>query len=245
MTRRNFWKFLTRIHRYAGLVLGVQILIWFASGFFMSFFDIDNVRGTHIAQKRAFDLSMEGVVPLSDLPLSVSTLSLGPLKSAELISVVGTPVYKITADEVVYLNAITAAPHEPISEAAAAAAAARYYTGSGAVKRTTLLTQAPIEFRGALPVWQVSYQDPARSRLYIDAQTAELTAVRTRLWRIFDFMWMLHIMDYDGRDDINNWWLWAAALFSALFALSGLSLVVHRIFLRPHRSAGPLDERIP
>lgn len=40
-------------------------------------------------------------------------------------------------------------------------------------------------------------------------------------------------MDYDGRTDINNWWLWIASLFATLFAISGLALVVHRTILRP------------
>jgi hypothetical protein len=84
-------------------------------------------------------------------------------------------------------------------------------------------------------VWQVQFDDKTKTRLYINADTAELMNVRTRLWRAFDFMWMLHIMDYKGRDDINNWWLWLAALMASLFALSGLGLVVHRIILRPRR----------
>jgi hypothetical protein len=50
---------------------------------------------------------------------------------------------------------------------------------------------------------------------------------------MFDFMWMLHIMDYDDRDDINNWWLVVLSFCALLFALSGAALVVHRVFLRP------------
>jgi len=102
MTQRNFFKYLTRLHRYLGLVLGLQILIWFSSGFFMSFFDINQVRGKHIAEKVAFDLDKSSIVPLNDLPIDGAT-------SIELKSAVGVAVYKITADDVRYFNAATAA----------------------------------------------------------------------------------------------------------------------------------------
>jgi len=46
-------------------------------------------------------------------------------------------------------------------------------------------------------------------------------------------MWMLHIMDYETRDNFNSWWLRLAAFLALLFAISGLALVVQRIFLRP------------
>ena len=64
MTKRDFWKYLTRAHKWAGLVLGVQILLWFASGLFMAFFPIDEVRGSHLAEKAAWSLSDATVIPI-------------------------------------------------------------------------------------------------------------------------------------------------------------------------------------
>ena len=230
MTRRKFFKHLTRAHRYLGLILGVQILIWFTSGFVMSFFDIDQVRGKHIAQRVSADVDMAGVLPLENLPIA-------EFKTAQLMSAVDAPIYKITGDDTQYFDARLGTLWTGITAGAASDAAKLYYKGDAPEPIITKLETAPIEYRDALPVWQVSYDDRSKTRLYLDANTGELRAVRTRLWRVFDFMWMLHIMDYDTRDDINNWWLWLCSAAAALFAISGLMLVVHRMFLRPRASS--------
>ena len=234
MTQKRFFKLLTRAHRYLGLILGIQILIWFSSGFFMSFFDIENVRGEHIAQKAKFELAHEDVIPLSELPIEA-------VKSLELLSAVGKPIYKVTAEDTQFYDALDGAIWDGIDKAAALTAARRYYKGEASPHAIMKLQTAPIEYRGPLPVWQVTYDDKPKTRLYLDANTGELKAVRTRLWRVFDFMWMLHIMDYDGRDDINNWWLWLCSGAAALFALSGILLVAHRMVLKPKKRLNAMD----
>ena len=195
----------------------------------MSFFDINQVRGQHIAQKVSFDLDRRGVLPLEQL-------ALGSIHAAELMSAAGTPIYKITSnDDTQFFDAKSGTPWQGITAQSAAKAAALYYQGSADEPEYAKLDVAPIEYRGALPVWQVSYDDGPNTRLYLDANTGELRAVRTRLWRVFDFMWMLHIMDYDGRDDINNWWLWLCSAAASLFAISGIMLVIQRIYMRGRR----------
>ena len=230
MTRQNFFKYLTRAHRYLGLILGLQILIWFSSGFFMSFFDINQVRGRYVAEKAAFDFDVSAIVSINDLPIST-------VKSIDIKGAMGRPIYKvITTDKVSYFDAATGRPWSGVTRPMAEKAAAKYYKGVALPTNIAKLETAPIEYRGTLPVWQISYEDNSKTRLYLDVNTGELRAVRTRLWRIFDFMWMLHIMDYDDRDDINNWWLWLCAAAASLFAMSGLLLLLHRLFLRPRRS---------
>lgn len=88
-----------------------------------------------------------------------------------------------------------------------------------------LIEVAPNEYRGgALPAWKVDFADA--TTLYLDPQTAKVNAVRTTKWRIFDFFWMLHIMDYDERDDFNSPLLIIAASFGVITSASGLALAV-------------------
>ncbi|MGB0906619.1 MAG: PepSY domain-containing protein [Maricaulaceae bacterium] len=230
MNRIVFWKNLTKLHRWAGLVLCVQITLWFASGFFMSFFDIENVRGKHIAEKRQWPLVYETIVPMAGV---LDAAPQGVLSSS-LISVVGEPVYRVEySDEVKLFNAATGQAWLALGESHIREAAQFYYKGEADVKSLQSLSVAPIEYRGALPIWQVEYDDNAKTRLYIHPETAELKAVRTRLWRAFDFMWMLHIMDYKNRDNINLWWLKLFSGAALLFALSGVALLAHKFILRP------------
>lgn len=230
MTKRDFWKYLTRAHKWAGLVLGLQILLWFASGLFMALFPIDEVRGSHLAEKAAWSLSDVTVIPIE----IAMTAYDGNLTGASLTSIAGEPAYALIGDKgTQLLNARTGAAWEPISAGSIRVAANKYYKGDGEIASLIRLTEAPKEYRRSPPVWQVQYDDGPKTRLYLDAETAELRAVRTRLWRVYDFMWMLHIMDYKTRDNFNSWWLRLAAFLALLFAVSGLLLVAHRLFLKP------------
>ena len=234
MTKRDSWKYLTRAHKWAGLILCVQILLWFASGLFMALFPIDEVRGSHLAEKASWSLADADVIPIE----IAMTIYEGELTGASLTSIAGEPAYALIGDKGTQLiNAHTGKSWQPIAEDTVRVAATRYYKGEGHIQAIKRLTQVPNEYRRPPPVWQVQFDDKPQTRLYLDADTAELRAVRTKLWRVYDFMWMLHIMDYKTRDNFNSWWLRLAAFLALLFAISGLFLVVHRVFLRPKRRA--------
>ena len=230
MTKRDFWKYLTRAHKWAGLVLCVQISLWFASGLFMALFPIDEVRGSHLAEKAAWSLSDATVIPIE----IAMTAYDGELTGASLTSLAGEPAYALIGDNgTQLLNARTGKAWEPIAEDSIRVAATKYYKGDGQILAIKRLAEVPLEYRRPPPVWQVQFDDKSKTRLYLDADTAELRAVRTKLWRAYDFMWMLHIMDYKSRDNFNSWWLRLSAFLALLFAISGVFLVTHRVFLRP------------
>jgi hypothetical protein len=48
---------------------------------------------------------------------------------------------------------------------------------------------------------------------------------RHRFWRWFDFLFMLHIMDYETRENVNNPLLRGATVLAATTAVSGLWLL--------------------
>ncbi|UVI40193.1 PepSY domain-containing protein [Qipengyuania spongiae] len=85
------------------------------------------------------------------------------------------------------------------------------------------------EFRGPFPAWQVTYADEASTRLYIDASSGTLGAARSDTWRLFDFIWGLHIMDWTERDRINSWWLLLFGIGGTIIALSGFVLLANRM----------------
>lgn len=51
-----------------------------------------------------------------------------------------------------------------------------------------------------------------------------MRAIRHRDWRTFDFLWMLHTMDYAGRDDFNNLLLRVFSVLGLATVLSGFVL---------------------
>ena len=86
------------------------------------------------------------------------------------------------------------------------------------IKETAFLTKENVgshhEYRDQpLPAWAVSFEEPVDFTVYMAADSGQVIRFRTNNWRIFDFLWMLHTMDFVGRDDINNW---ALRVFSGL-----------------------------
>jgi hypothetical protein len=90
----------------------------------------------------------------------------------------------------------------------------------------------PLELRRPGGVWLVG--DADGTHVYIGT-AGEVLAVRTGLWRWFDFAWGLHILDPRGREDTHHPLLIASAALALLSVLSGFVLIWRR--LRPRRRA--------
>ena len=76
-------------------------------------------------------------------------------------------------------------------------------------------------------MWRVEFADRKETTLYFSPSTGELLAKRHDLWRWFDLWWMLHIMDYEERSDVNNMLLRITSTVGMVFALSGLWLLIY------------------
>ncbi|MEL7489895.1 MAG: PepSY domain-containing protein [Pseudomonadota bacterium] len=213
-------------HRWLGLILGAQVLLWMMSGVIMSWFHISLVRGeTNTALTFSPELEARSYAAPGGAIAQMEGVT-----EVTLRTFLGKPVYEVKAQNGIALfSARTGAKISPITEKQVREVAKTDYVGEaqiGAVKR---LTNPPAEYRGSTPVWQVTYEDRLQTRLYISPQTGKVEARRNRIWRLYDFFWMLHIMDYDERDNFNNLLLRAASATGLLFALSGLGLVIVRL----------------
>ena len=70
----------------------------------------------------------------------------------------------------------------------------------------------------------INYKSDENLKAYISIKNAKFQTVRHRDWRWFDFLWMTHTMDYQGRDNFNTWLLRAFSLLGLLTVLSGFAL---------------------
>ncbi len=221
-----FRRFVQNLHRWLGLLIALQILLWMTSGVIMSWFAIELVRGetttaaefpTELPVQRYF--SPGGVVAQLDGVTEIT-----------LTSRHGRNVYKAqTPSGVALFDADTGERLAPITEAQVRVIAIRDFVGEGKIADVALLQNPPHEYRGPRPVWRVSFDDSNSTRLYISQSTGEVVARRNRIWRLYDFFWMLHIMDYDERENFNNPLVKTFSATGFLFALSGLFLVFTRL----------------
>lgn len=95
------------------------------------------------------------------------------------------------------------------------------------VKNIQLITEVDKkhEYREKLlPAYVIAYEHQKNVKAYVSANDGAFQTVRHRDWRWFDFLWMTHTMDYDGRDNINTFLLRAFSLLGLLTVLSGFLL---------------------
>ena len=92
----------------------------------------------------------------------------------------------------------------PMPLNAAARIAEADHAGDLRAARVEQVAENSPEYRGALPAWRVDFEDGAGRSLYVAADTGAVTARRSTLWRAYDFLWGLHIMDWRGHEDFNT-----------------------------------------
>lgn len=215
-----------QIHRVLGLLVFIQLLFWVGGGLTMAYLDLDEVRGAHrSAQADPMDLRQaDSLYPIASVLAGVEQ----PVESVLLGSHLGQPVYRLKlADGELLIDALGGRLLSPLDASRALAVARADYTGELLAGEPVWITESHYEIRGRdLPLWRIDTGDELGTRLYVSPDSGEVVARRNRLWRIFDFVWMLHIMDYDQRSDFNHPLLIGFAFTTLLFVFSGLWMLV-------------------
>jgi hypothetical protein len=214
-------------HQGFGLLIGIQVVLWISGGFVMSVLPIEKVRGEDwVAESPATPISTSVALRAPDTV--ARDLGLTAVTGAELVTWLDRPVYRLYADRGEHLvDAITGQALSPLTADTASEVAGRDYAGPGTIARTTLLETGLLEIRGRdLPLWRVDFADSRNTTIYVSPTSGAVVGRRNTIWRMYDFFWMLHIMDYRGREDFNHPLLVTAAVLAWLLATSGLWLVV-------------------
>ncbi|MCD9028254.1 PepSY domain-containing protein [Luteimonas sp. BDR2-5] len=218
-----FWA--RRAHKWIGLVVGVQALLWMVSGVYMTVISLDIIHGDHLAHAHREPLARQAPYLEQDALLARYPGTRG----VALKRLLGRDVFELrTAEGTLLADAHSGERLTPLPEADAIALARALYQGEAGVARTEWVTVAPKEVATRpVPMWAVHFDDRGATTLYLSPDTGELLARRHSLWRWFDFLWMLHIMDYDTRSDVNNTLFRVASIAGLLFALSGVWLLFY------------------
>lgn len=235
----NWKRWVADIHLWLSLAVGLQVLAWMLSGLFMVSAPIERVRSEHrVAEPVHADLAAMGALVS---PEQVMAAMGAPVQRMSLELVGGRRLYVVETigERKALFDAQTGALVSPIDGAFAREIAEAAIAGDGRADRITLIERdAPIEYRGALPAWRVDFADGDNLAVYIDATTGRVVARRSDLWRAFDFMWALHIMDYDERENFNHPLLIAVTAIASLMTIAGIVLLVIRLPQRFRRKSG-------
>jgi uncharacterized iron-regulated membrane protein len=227
--------FLARsLHKWFGLIVGLQVLIWLATGLYMVVLDLDFIHGDPLVR------NMQQAVAVPDSSqLSVAALRVQYPDATDigLRPVLGTSYFTVTTPENRYLiNQQSAQVISPLDEETARKIAVFHFNGETSIREARLITSDPPGEIGPrrLPLWRVDFNDRYSTSFYIDPYSGALVTRRHRYWRVFDFFFMLHIMDYDERSNAHNLLLQIAQFTGVTFAITGLWLLFYS-FRKRHK----------
>ncbi len=211
-----------KLHKWIGLLIAIQFLLWMGSGVVMSLLDAGKVQGREFRIKPPAPPTWPRDALDPSALLAKSTEGVSSVTSGWVLE---RPVYQLQGDKRSWLvGAVDGRPFA-IDAALAGAIARASYSGKGQAGIARLLDYSLEARAHKEPVWRVDFDDADETSVYVSARSGKVLEHRNSTWRLFDFFWMLHIMDYSERTNFNNPLLVSSAIGGLWMALSGVWLL--------------------
>jgi len=210
------------------LFIGLQLVVWSVSGAYMVLMDIDYIHGDSLVAKKTQTINTNQVnysfkQLLEDHP-QASRIELGLMLEQA--------VYRFNfAKKKMLVSAIDGQKLSPISKDLAIAIAKQNYANKeGIIISVELITEKPPRELSArhLPAWRIDFDDFASPTFYIGANSAQLVTKRHSFWRIFDWMFAFHVMDYID-EEADNKLLLIVSILAFIGCIFGLLLTYFRL----------------
>jgi hypothetical protein len=245
MVNRHTAKKIRKTHRYLGLFLGIQFIMWTVSGLYFSWTDIDEIHGDQFRKENVQQVVFKNLKSPSDLGNELA------ISSLELKEIANNPYYWI--NQTTLIDARTGSIKEGLTKEDGLLVAEKYMIEGLEVTGIERIdsTGNHHEYRGGpLPAYVISFDTPGNVKAYIALKDGSFETLRHRDWRWFDFLWMTHTMDYEGRDDFNNIILRAFSILGLITVLSGFTLwfttspTIRKIFKKNKKKNKKKNEKI-
>ena len=206
-------------HKYLSLIISIQLLLWTISGIYFAFNKIELVRGEqYIIKDKPSSIEINNLNISSNVKnieifkrLNQWVVKLEMDAGFKYQDLLGNEVYELSpnqAIEVVKLKT-TLSPIDAMK-----------------INESSVRT----EFRGrSLPIYKIKTNSSDDTNVYVDIMSGKIVAIRSDSWRIWDFLWGAHIIDYRERDNINNILLKIFSVLALFSSLSGIALFFNTI----------------
>lgn len=208
-----------KIHRYLGLFLGIQFLIWTISGLYFSWTNIDEIHGDQFKNLEYQPKAYKDFISPSELGIAEG------IKTIEIRDINNTPYYWVNQKQL--YNAVSGNIKSNITQEDALHIAKNHMKENLDMAEIELIKSVGNhhEYREKLlPAYVISYHGNDALKAYVSQNDGTFQTVRHRGWRWFDFLWMTHTMDYQSRDNFNNIILRTFSLLGLITVLSGFLL---------------------
>lgn len=222
------------VHKWLALLVGLQVVFWVVSGLFFTLFPIEQIRSEHLVRPPQSARSIDATA-LGDLRLIGGAQNRAPIKVTLEQRADGPVAVAEFADGApILFDAATLRPLSPLDRDAALRIARGHVTLASAPVSATLVSEQSAEYRGLLPAWRVQFAEGNLS-VYVAANTGTVTARRSDLWRLYDTLWALHIMDWRDHENFNHPLIIAVTAITLLSVIAGIVLIPYRIRFRRAR----------
>ncbi len=229
MRKSKVHYYIRRTHRLLGVFLGIQFLLWTVGGLYFSWTKIEEIRGENLRKKPVL---IAHSTPFVSPAVPLAHMKDDSIISIQIADILGKPYYQITiktaeGKKTHLADALSGALRTPLSIDEAKEVARQSFTEKCSVIDAEYITSTDghHEYREKpLPAYAVRMQHPSNTTVYVSTELGTVQSYRNDAWRIFDFLWMLHIMDFDTRDDMNNWLLRGFSVLGIVTLLSGFVL---------------------
>jgi Na+-transporting NADH:ubiquinone oxidoreductase subunit F len=217
-------QFLRKLHKWLGLLIALQVILWAASGVVFAWLDHSKVSAA--GSVRTVEASVLTPALVRSEPITwLGEYAQRDLYDVRAVSLADRWVWRIELQDRVELRALEDGARLQLDTPWIRQLALRRYAGGGTLRAVTLQIQPEIESRATGPVWRAQFDDAQRTALYFAADDGHFIAARTASWRLYDFFWMLHTMDYTGRDNFNNPLIITIGLAALWLSISGIVLL--------------------
>ena len=179
-----------------------------------------------------FSADVRLISPLVALDSIKSNFDIDSLIGFQLVEILGKPYYQIKCKKNNQLqnylaDAVDGKLRPALTEKEAIQVASSHYNGQATVESAVYITttDADHEYReNPLPAYAVSFKDKAQTTVYVAAELGTVQKFRNAKWRTFDFLWMMHTMNYSDRDKFGNALLRSFSILGLITIASGFWL---------------------
>ena len=223
MARRTLMQKSARWHIWLGWLVGVPLLLWTLSGLVMVARPIEEVRGTSLRlEHRSAPVRVQLGASAGDTLIREGRILDQRGRSVLIATFMDGSIRRID------LGAPGQTMLPPVDAAEARDAVRHGVKGGDKVISVRLFPaeRSPPDFRKPIPAWQVTLANG--THVYVGRDTGEIEAIRTDWWRFYDFMWGLHIMDLETREDTHHPLLIGFAALALASCLLGTVLLFRR-----------------
>lgn len=217
-----------KYHKWLMLFIGMQFVVWAFSGAYMVSMDIDYIHGDSLITKQ------KNYIDSKQINYSVKQLLTDnpSAKNVALVTLLNQVIYRFTLDGQTQLASAEDGKLLPpvTADLAVKIAKQAYASNTASIVTSSLIAENPPRELSAryLPVWRIEFDDFASPTFYVSVNSAKIVTKRHDFWRIFDWMFAFHVMDYVD-EEADNLLLFMFTLLAILASIFGAVLTYFRV----------------